>query len=77
MPGLGSLAFSVATSTSTYQALAALRRSGGLAAAVTEQAFWEGQRALASEEGLFVELSSAAALDAAARLRREKLLAPE
>jgi len=66
--GSGSQAFSVATPRGTYQALRALRESNGLAVAISDEEARAAQRTLASEEGLFVELSAALPLAAARKL---------
>jgi len=66
--GSGSIAFSVATRTSTYQALHAIRASEGLAVAVDHAEIADAHRVLRSREGLLVELSSALPLAAVRRL---------
>jgi threonine synthase len=75
--GEGSVAFSIASRHGTYQGLAALRGSAGAAAVVTDEGIFEAQRALAREEGLFVEPSSSAALGAAIQLREAGAIAPD
>jgi threonine synthase len=72
-----SVAFSVASRYGTWQGLAALRESKGAGVALTDEGVLEAQRALAREEGLFVEPSSAAALTAVMQLARRKELDPE
>lgn len=72
----GSVAFSIATRYGTYQGLAALRGSAGLAQQVTDEGVLEAQRALAGEEGLFVEPASAAALTAVLQLKAQGALDP-
>jgi threonine synthase len=59
-----SVAFSIASRYGTWQGLAALRESGGAGVRITDEGVLEAQRALAREEGLYVEPSSAAALTA-------------
>jgi threonine synthase len=63
-----SVAFSIASPYGTWQGLAALRESGGGGVRLTDEGVLEAQRALAREEGLFVEPSSAAALTAVMQL---------
>ena len=75
--GEGSIAFSIATRYGTYQGLAALRESRGLGVQVTDEGIFEAQRALAREEGVFVEPSSAAALTAVMQLVARKAVDPE
>ncbi|MBJ7599026.1 MAG: threonine synthase [Candidatus Nephthysia bennettiae] len=75
--GTGSLALSAAAPQSTYQALAALRATGGGAVAVGNDEALEGQRGLAKAEGLFVELSAALTLAAASRLASDGFLKAE
>ncbi len=75
--GEGSVAFSIASRYGTHQGLRALRGSGGQAIRVTDEGIFEAQRALAQEEGLFVEPASAAALTAVLQLRGRRALDPE
>lgn len=63
-----SLAISIDVTRGTYQALHALRQSGGMAVTLEDDALLDWQRRLASGSGLFVEMSSAAALAAVDRL---------
>src|SRR3989442_6886027 len=63
-----SVAFSIASRYGTWQGLAALRDSGGAGVRLTDEGILEAQRALAREEGLYVEPSSAAALTAVMQL---------
>ncbi|MGH2655913.1 MAG: pyridoxal-phosphate dependent enzyme [Actinomycetota bacterium] len=58
------VASSIATAQSTYQALHAVRSSGGAVRQVSEEEIVEAQRLLVAAEGLFVEASSAAGLAA-------------
>jgi threonine synthase len=64
------VAASIGATRSTFQALAALRASGGTARSVANDALLAWQRALACE-GLYVEPSSAAPLEAIRQLRAE------
>jgi threonine synthase len=75
--GEGSVAFSIASRYGTYQGLRALRESGGHGVQVTNEGIFEAQRALAREEGVFVEPSSSAALTAVMQLVARKALDPE
>ena len=63
-----SVAFSIASRYGTWQGLAALRESGGAGVRMTDEGVLEAQRALAREEGLYVEPSSAASLTAVMQL---------
>ena len=71
------MAFSIASRYGTYQGLRALRESRGLGVQVTDEGIFEAQRALAREEGVFVEPSSAAALTAVMQLVARKAVDPE
>jgi threonine synthase len=75
-PG-SSVAFSIASRYGTWQGLAALRESGGAGVRLTDEGLFEAQRALASEEGMFVEPSSAASVTAVMQLAARKALDPE
>ena len=66
--GSGSIAYSAAVPRSTYQALRAIRASGGTAVPVTDAEAVQARRDLAQREGLLVEISSALALAAARKL---------
>jgi threonine synthase len=72
-----SVAFSIGSRYGTWQGLDALRRSGGLATALTDEGILEAQRLLARDEGLYVEPSAAAALTAVMQLAARKALDPE
>lgn len=76
VPGGSSVAFSIASRYGTFQGLAALRESGGGAVRITDEGIFEAQRALAREEGIFVEPSSAAALSAVMQLKARDALDP-
>lgn len=71
-----SVAFSIASRYGTWQGLAALRQSGGAGVRLTDEGVLEAQRALAREEGLFVEPSSAASMTAVMQLAARKALDP-
>jgi threonine synthase len=75
--GSGSLAYSAAAPTSTYQALAALRATGGHAVAISNEEALDAQQRLANAEGLFVELSAALTLAAARKLAATGVLKPD
>ena len=75
--GGDSVAFSIASRYGTYQGLAALRASHGIGVRITDEGVFEAQRALAREEGLFVEPSSAAALTAVLQLHARRALDPD
>jgi threonine synthase len=68
------VAGSIGATRSTFQALAALRGSGGAARSVGNDALLAWQRALA-HEGLYVEPSSAAPLEAVRQLRADGRIA--
>jgi threonine synthase len=72
-----SVAFSIASPYGTYQGLAALKRSGGLGVAITDEGIFEAQRALASEEGLYAEPSAIVGVTAVMQLARQKAIEPE
>jgi threonine synthase len=63
------VAKSTTSTRSTYQALAAIRRSGGDSTVVSNEAIMNWQERLAREEGLYVEPASAGALAAIEQLR--------
>jgi len=72
-----SVAFSIASRYGTYQGLTALRDSRGVGVRITDEGIYEAQRALAREEGIFVEPSSATALTAVLQLRAQRALDPD
>ena len=72
-----SVAFSIASRYGTWQGLAAVRESGGAGVPLTDEGVLEAQRALAREEGLFVEPSAAASMTAVLQLAARKALDPE
>jgi threonine synthase len=69
------IAASIGATQATYQALHAIRASGGTAVRVTDEAMLDWQGRLAAREGLWGEPSSAAALAAVDRLRRDGVVA--
>ncbi len=71
-----SLAVSIDMTRGTYQALHALRQSGGMAVTLDDDVLLDWRRRLASGAGLFVETSSAAALAAIDRLAASGGIAP-
>jgi threonine synthase len=70
-PNQDSVAVSISATRGTFQALDVVRRSGGAAATIGNDDLRRWQQTLAREEGLYVEVSSAAALAAAEALRRQ------
>ena len=73
----GTKAFSVGTTLGTFQALRAIRESGGTAVEVADDDAFRAHRELRERSGLFVELSSALPLAAAKRLRESNYLAAD
>src|SRR5262249_23911098 len=69
-----SVAFSIASRYGTYQGLTALRNSRGTGVRITDEGVFEAQRALAREEGIFVEPSSATALTAVLQLHARRAI---
>jgi len=72
-----SVAFSIASRYGTYQGLTALRDSRGGGVRITDEGLFEAQRALAREEGIFVEPSSATALTAVLQLHARRAVDPD
>lgn len=70
-----SIAISIGATRSTFQALHAVRASGGAARVVTDTELIEWQTRLAATEGLWFEASSVAPLAAVQRLRDEDVIA--
>ena len=70
------VAGSISVNQSTYQALYALRASGGTARVARNDALLGLQRDLAADEGVYAEPSSLAALAAVGRLCEEGRIAP-
>lgn len=75
--GSGSLASSVATPQGTFQSLRALRESGGVAVAVSNDEIERARTALREREGLLVEFSSAMPLAAVRKLAAEGSLSAD
>ncbi len=71
VPDRPSRAYSIASSTSAYQALKALKDSGGDSCVVSDEEMVEHARLLARTDGMLVELSSAAGMAATARLMEQ------
>ncbi|MCW2637818.1 MAG: hypothetical protein JWP76_124 [Dactylosporangium sp.] len=69
VPARPSAAFSIATPVATYQGYAALVRSGGTAAAATEDEIMGEQLRLAREEGIYLEASAVVPVAVLAKLR--------
>jgi threonine synthase len=76
VPTHPSAAFSIAGHYTTYQAIAALRFTGGMAVSVHDDEIARARRALAETEGLLVEAAAAAPFAAAATLARSGTFAP-
>jgi len=75
MPGATpTIALSIGTARSTYQALHALRQARGMARTVEDADLLHLQRILAQDEGLYAEPSSVAPLAAIWRLRNEGII---
>lgn len=72
--GQSSVATSISAIQGTFQAIAALRSSNGVAVQVSNEEInhWHGQ--LASRAGMFVELSAAASLPAILKLRNQGII---
>lgn len=71
------LAVSIGTPRSTFQALYALRESDGIAVSTGNEELLEMQNQLARRQGLLVELASAAPLVALRKLIRQGTIKPE
>ncbi len=69
------IAASIGATQATYQALHAIRASGGTAVRVSDDELLDWQGRLATREGLWVEPSSAASVAAVYRLRRDGVVA--
>lgn len=77
VPSRPTVAVSIGTPLSTYQALAALRAAGGVAEAVgDDREILQAQRQLAEAEGVYAEPSAAVAVAAAGRLRARGVIRP-
>ncbi|GLS18054.1 hypothetical protein GCM10007874_10700 [Labrys miyagiensis] len=68
------LAVSIGTTRSTFQAVNALRASGGAAVPVSNQGLIELQEELARREGILAELASVTPFAAIAMLRRQAII---
>jgi threonine synthase len=75
--GGDSVAFSIASRYGTVQGLIALTSSRGAGVRITDEGVFEAQRALAREEGMFAEPSSAASLAAVMQLASRRELEPD
>ncbi|AMS43989.1 threonine synthase [Aminobacter aminovorans] len=75
-PSFETIALSIGTTRSTYQAVKALRDTGGHAVCVSNEKLIRMQKTLAAKEGLFVELASVAPLVAIQDLRDRQIIAP-
>lgn len=71
VPIANSVAFSIAGTISSYQALRAIRDSKGTALMVSEEEIIDMQKLLASTEGIYGEMASVATLAGAKKLREE------
>ena len=76
-PAEPSVAVSVASTLSTYQALNVLRQTGGEARSAGNAQMLQAQRDLASLEGIYVETSSALAVSVLPQLLRENIIDPD
>jgi threonine synthase len=68
------LAVSIGTPRSTYQAVKALRESSGRAVPVNNDSLLDLQKQLARSEGIFAELASVTPLAAIRELRKQKVI---
>ena len=68
------IALSIGTARSTYQALHALRHGRGLARTIEDEDLLHLQKLLAADEGVYAEPSSLAALAAVWRLRSQEII---
>ncbi len=73
-PLFETIALSIGTTRSTYQALKALRDTKGRAVCVSNEKLVHMQKTLAAREGLFAELASVAPLVAIQHLRERKMI---
>jgi threonine synthase len=72
-----SVAISVGSNLSTYQALQTLRQSGGSARTATNAEMLQAQRSLAALEGMYVETSSALSVAVLPRLLADGVIKPD
>ena len=70
-PAPSTLASSIATSITSYQAMRAIKDSTGIATSVSDEMILAAQKLLASKEGLYSEPASAAAVAGVRSLREE------
>ena len=77
VPASSSVAFSIATGISTYQALQALKESQGMAVTASDEEILEMQKLLAGSEGIYGEAASVIALSVAAKLSAQQHIAAE
>ncbi|WP_406871949.1 threonine synthase [Aminobacter sp. P9b] len=75
-PSFETIALSIGTTRSAYQAVKALRDTGGHAVCVSNEKLIRMQKTLAAREGLFVELASVAPLVAIQDLRDRQIITP-
>jgi threonine synthase len=75
--GAGTVAFSIAATTASWQGLHALRTSGGAAMTADDEQIMRAQGTLAAQEGLFAEPSSAIAFAVLPALLRSGVLRPD
>lgn len=75
-PADGTVSFSIAAVTPSWQGLDAIRRSGGTAIRVSDEATMQAQLALSTGEGLYAEASSATTLAAVPELLSAGYLEP-
>ncbi|WP_342214225.1 pyridoxal-phosphate dependent enzyme [Aminobacter anthyllidis] len=75
-PSFETIALSIGTTRSAYQAVQALRETGGHAVCVSNEQLIRMQKTLAAREGLFVELASVAPLVAIQELRDRQIITP-
>lgn len=75
VPASPSLTFSIANGISTYQALKALKESGGVAITALDEEIMQMQKLLALSEGIYGEASSVIALNVSAKLGEQGLAA--
>lgn len=69
-----SAAFSIATSTCSYQGLKAIKESKGFATTISDEELIEAQLQLATLEGIYAEPSSAASVAAAKKLAEQNII---
>ncbi|MEJ3750900.1 pyridoxal-phosphate dependent enzyme [Actinomycetes bacterium KLBMP 9797] len=77
VPTRETVAFSISTPRATHQAVEAIRATGGIAVPVTEEELLEAGYLLATNEGLFVEASSAVGVAAVGTLVRAGRIRPD